>query len=243
MKKNEEIAFLTFRILMMVLKRKKLYQLFRCSVGGFSTKAISYVKWINYVNVGLNLRHSLNKILDQSRNPFFKAENYKELVKILINTSSIEDLYVKDNSKIQLLVTQHTNNLLHCCVEGIVDDFVTLERIGKETFETTCKILLGDDFVDETDKEIPDEAKRFIEAQREFIMSEKGRGIRFEDLTAHKSFLDFMKRKRISLNLEHLTENDIANSENLVAPRRNPWIFNPQDYVSFDIDTSLPFFD
>lgn len=192
--KNEDIALLTFKNLMMVLKNKKLYPLFRCTVGVHARKAISYSKW---VHINDNCWYGMQKTMDSKRNPFTNIDNYKRIVEVMTEMCHMDGEFPKENSKIQMLVTQHTNNLLHCSLEGIIDDFMTLETIGKETFDATCRAIFGNDFVDETEKEIPEEARRFIEAQREFMMSDKGLGIRFGEMGSHKAFLEFMKRKKI----------------------------------------------
>jgi len=195
--KNEDIALLTFKNLMMVLKNKKLYPLFRCTVGVHARKAISYSNW---AHLNDECWYRMQRMMDSKRSSFTNVDNYKQIVEVMTEMCHVDGEFPKENSKIQMLITQHINNLLHCSLEGIIGDFMTLETIGKETFDATCKAIFGNDFVDETEKEIPDEARRFIEAQREFMMSDKGRGIRFGDLGNHKAFLEFMKRKRFMPN-------------------------------------------
>ena len=224
----------------MVLKNKKLYPLFRCTVGAHASKAISYSNW---AHLNDDCWYGMQKMMDSKRSPFINVDNYKQIVEVMTEMCHMDGEFPKENSKIQMLITQHTNNLLHCSLEGIIDDFMTLETIGKETFDATCKAIFGNEFVDETEKEMPEEAKRFIEAQREFMMSDKGRGIRFGDLGNHKAFLEFMKRKMHSN--EFTIDNDrLINAINEdwnwdVRPLRNEnirWI----DEAYEDINTDLP---
>lgn len=146
-----DIALLTYRNLMSVLKENKLYVVFRVNVGKASGKTICYQYFIN----------------DAGRydNTFRSVSNYIDAINIIVGMSDGKEL--QSDKDIQLFVTNCTNTLIHNCIEPWVIHkklvkFSKLEDIGRETFDRTCKKIFGNDFVDETVDDIPMEARRMI---------------------------------------------------------------------------------
>ena len=58
-----------------------------------------------------------------------------------------------------------------------------------------CKEIYGDDFVDETEKNIPEEVKRLIDAQREYLECNGMADPR--GLTVDQRFIEFLKDRGI----------------------------------------------
>lgn len=175
----KEIRLLTFKMLMRVLKNHKVYPIFR-----------SFIKYNNKFDIYKNLNiRSINifnaKISNMGgENPFIYAQNVNDILSIM---ESLEKQMMNGhnrgdkNLKTQNLVMFHTNNLLHFCVERGVKDIRIMGVLGKEAFELTCKKILGDDFVDETEQPNNEDEPMV----REKPMS-RAEGIR--------QFLDEMKR-------------------------------------------------
>jgi hypothetical protein len=135
----------------------------------------------------------------QGDNPFcnaFNKENIFSTLRILLGN---DNMITKENNgdmgKVQMRITQLLNTLLHSCVEKTVGNFSEIERIGQETFDMICKQIYGDDFVDETEKNIPKEVKRLIDTQREYL---EGNGmVDPRGLTRDPRFIEFLKEKGI----------------------------------------------
>ena len=97
--------------------------------------------------------------------------------------------------KVQMRITQLLNTLLHSCVEKTVGNFSEIECIGQETFNMVCKEIYGDNFVDETEKNIPEEVKRLINAQREYL--ERNGMVDPRGLTGDPRFIEFLKERGV----------------------------------------------
>jgi hypothetical protein len=135
----------------------------------------------------------------QGDNPFASASNREDIFSILRLLLGKDNMITKENNvdmgKVQMRITQLLNTLLHSCVEKTVGSFSEIERIGQETFNMVCKEIYGDDFVDETEKNIPEELKRMIDAQREYL---NGNGmVDPRGLTRDPRFIEFLKKKGV----------------------------------------------
>ena len=135
----------------------------------------------------------------QGDNPFCSAANREDIFKILKQLLGEDNVItkdgIKDMGKVQMRITQILNTLLHSCVERTVNNFLEIEGIGQETFEMVCKEIYGDDFVDETEKNIPEEAKKLIHAQREYL--EHNGMVDPRNLTSDPRFIEFLKNKGV----------------------------------------------
>jgi hypothetical protein len=135
----------------------------------------------------------------QGDNPFCNAANREDIFKILKQLLGEDNVITKDSSKdvgkVQMRITQILNTLLHSCVERTVNNFLEIESIGQETFEMVCKEIYGDDFVDETEKNIPEEVKKLIHAQREYL--EHNGMVDPRNLTSDPCFIEFLKEKGV----------------------------------------------
>ena len=202
---KKEIAIKVYKNLMGVLKKRRLYHLFRCSMGVDNPNTINYPRFMG--------RDKYYMPSHRYDNPFLMVRNYLEAVRILTDMVQIDDESLNKDSKVQMLIVNYINNLLHYCLECYISDFIELEEVGKNTFEITCKDIFGDGFVDESEKEIPDNELKMLQAQREFMMSEKGRGIRPNELMNHNSFIEFLKRKKlINVGLTPHTDDNWENA-------------------------------
>lgn len=203
MKKNvnqKELILMIYKNLMGVLKNKKLYHIFRCNVGnGVDNLSIRYSTFYTFYHIKKRHGCDFNPFSSKpiNNNPFDCVKNLNELFNkmIEINDANDEDIPLMNSKKLQMLILQNINNLLHYCVENYVLDFSLLNEIGKETFDRTCYKLFGEKFVDITCDDIPDKTKTIMEAQMEFLSSPQGRGFRPDGLGANKKFLEFLKRK------------------------------------------------
>lgn len=223
---EKEIVLTVYKNLTRVLKNKKLYHIFRCAMGnGEGNLTIRYSSFYPFYYCDMNSAMAEPPGYTffrerTSENPFNKCRSVNDVLDKLLAMCEYE-LDSSDDKKTQMRILHHINNLIHYCIENNVRDFRMLESIGKETFDMTCKNLFGDKFVDKTEEEIPEDARRIMEAQREFLTSDEGRGFRPQELGSNKKFLEFLKRKKL-LNLSKPkmpSMEDIAKSHRLVMPR------------------------
>lgn len=193
---------MVFRCLCRVLKNRKMYHKFRCFVG-ICNKPINH---------NCDLTTNIYGILECMRpyvitaqetdNPFRHAYNKKGIFDILKASvgkeNEITNENYKDVGKVQMRISQFLNMLLHCCVERTVNSFSEIECIGRDTFEMVCKKIYGDDFVDETENCIPENVKRLIDAEREYI--ENNGMVDPRILARDQHFIEFLKSKGIKHN-------------------------------------------
>ena len=84
-----------------------------------------------------------------------------------------------------------------------------------------------------------------LQAQREFMMSEKGRGIRPNELMNHNSFIEFLKRKKlINVGLTPHTDDNWENAPLRMIDGRttNLWRSLDEDEERMDTYDSIDFY-
>lgn len=189
---------MVFRCLCRVLKNRKIYHRFRCFIG-VCDNSIYRHDLATSVYTMLESMQPYVRIAQQGDNPFCNASNKEGIFYILRELLGKNNIITKENNgdmgKVQMRITQLLNTLLHSCVEKTVGNFSEIERIGQETFDMVCKQIYGDDFVDETEKNIPEEVKRLIDAQREYLEGNGMVGPR--GLTGDPRFIEFLKEKGV----------------------------------------------
>ena len=189
---------MVFRCLCRVLKNKKIYHRFRCFIG-ICEKSIYSHDLTTSIYTTLKCMQPYVRDAQQGDNPFCSAANREDIFKILKQLLGEDNVItkdgIKDMGKVQMRITQILNTLLHSCVERTVNNFLEIESIGQETFEMVCKEIYGDDFVDETEKNIPEEAKKLIHAQREYL--EHNGMVDPRNLTSDPRFIEFLKNKGV----------------------------------------------
>lgn len=189
---------MVFRCLCRVLKNRKIYHRFRCFIGTCEKSIYSRDLTASIYGV-LECMQPYVRDAQQGDNPFCHAANKEDIFNILRQLLGKDNMITKENNedmgKVQMRITQFLNTLLHSCVERTVGNFSEVERIGQETFEMVCKEIYGDDFVDETEKNIPEDVKRLIDAQREYI--EGNRLVDPRALSMDPRFIEFLKEKGV----------------------------------------------
>lgn len=189
---------MVFRCLCRVLKNRKIYHRFRCFIG-ICDKSIYSHDLTTSVYAMLECMQPYVREAQQGDNPFCNASNKEGIFYILRQLFGKNNMITEENNgdigKVQMRITQLLNALLHSCVEKTVGNFSEIERIGQETFDMVCKQIYGDGFVDETEKNIPDEVKKLINAQREYL---EGNGmVDPRRLTRDQRFIEFLKEKGV----------------------------------------------
>ena len=189
---------MVFRCLCRVLKNKKIYHRFRCFIG-ICEKSIYSHDLTTSIYTTLKCMQPYVRDAQQGDNPFCSAANREDIFKILKQLLGEDNVItkdgIKDMGKVQMRITQILNTLLHSCVERTVNNFLEIESIGQETFEMVCKEIYGDDFVDETENNIPEEVKKLIHAQREYL--EHNGMVDPRNLTSDPRFIEFLKNKGV----------------------------------------------
>ena len=189
---------MVFRCLCRVLKNRKIYHRFRCFIG-VCDKSIYSHDLTTSVYAMLECMQPYVSDAQQGDNPFCNASNKEDIFSILRQLLGKDNMITKENNgdmgKVQMRITQLLNTLLHSCVEKTVGNFSEIECIGQETFNMVCKEIYGDNFVDETEKNIPEEVKRLIDAQREYL--ECNGMVDPRGLTGDPRFIEFLKERGV----------------------------------------------
>ena len=225
---------ITFRCLCRVLKNRKIYHRFRCFIG-VCDKSIYSHDLTTSVYTMLECMQPYVRDAQQGDNPFCNASNKEDIFSILRQLLGNGNMIIKENNrdmgKVQMRITQLLNTLLHSCVEKTVGNFSEIERIGQETFNMICKEIYGDDFVDETEKNIPEEVKRLINAQREYLECngmvnprELARDPRFMEFLKEMGVIDEHDRRRRPIGMMQPT------LERLEEPSNYSEWYRPTDY-------------
>ena len=191
---DRDLQILVFKYLCRVLKNRKIYHRFRCFIGNESVISPTKSPGIYYSSFRC-MRPIVSVALSQaSENPFFYATTIGD-----VNTAfeamlgKYDTIDEWDDGQVQSRITQLINTLMHCCVEKTVKDFRQLEDIGRETFNMVCRKIFGNNFVDETEKEMPDNIKKILEAQRMFMKNHDVDDPR--RLFGNKEFMNFLKQQ------------------------------------------------
>jgi hypothetical protein len=185
----------------MVLKNRKIYHRFRCFIGygGMGSKTVYSHDLTTTIYSNMNSMQYYVAEAQNGDNPFCHTASTEDIFKVLTMVVGDDNKITRENcrdaSKVQMRIMQYLNTLLHSCVERIVGGFADVERIGQETFNMVCKEIYGDDFVDETEKNIPEEVKRLIDAQKEYL--ECNRMVDPRGLTIDPRFIEFLKEKGV----------------------------------------------
>lgn len=148
--KNERdfIEYLTLKNFCRVLKKRKLYQIFRTSIGsiGRNTSTLNSVSrlYLSFAHKFVNLNtcglFSTSKTIDDVYEFMRKGEH---LIKPKPNSD--------EETKIQYRIVNALNQLLHETMESpLLRNIKLLSEIGDETFNMTCTELFGENFEDKT---------------------------------------------------------------------------------------------
>ena len=175
-KKDSYLAELVYNTLTKVLIQNGLYHNFMISVGykkscdENSSNNNPQNNVYAYLMLGFSpLDKKVYKVWNK-KNHFFYAKSKKVIID---NLSGLGKRLIgsdfDSNSKVQHRVTELINTLLHECLERNVNDFGVLEDIGQKTFNSVCEHLFGVGFKDETESELPNDAKEKIAAMKEYL--------------------------------------------------------------------------
>lgn len=144
---DKALAQITYKCMCKVLRKEKMYCQFRCFVGGATSVYRSFPSFERYEKIAIKT---------SNQNPFFRArtlnEFYCELTNALGNSTKINKNNNNNTALVQERIMQFINLILHHSVELFINNFLSLETIGEEVFNTTCRQIYGNDFVDETAK-------------------------------------------------------------------------------------------
>jgi hypothetical protein len=140
---EKDIDYLIFKNFTFVLKKHKMYPIFRCLVGTNTKNSVTSI----YLNMPSFSRVYARQIRD---NIFRNAGNFGMFIHIMKQTFN----GVKNESpeEIQRHVADSVNNLLHLFIEPQVRRFEVLEELGEEMFNLTCREFFGGDFEDKLPK-------------------------------------------------------------------------------------------
>ena len=144
---DKTLAQITYKCMCKVLRKEKMYCQFRCFVGGATSVYRNFSSFESYEKMAIKT---------SNRNPFFRVRTLNEFYCELINASGDSTKITNHNNNnaalVQERIMQFINLILHHSVELFINNFSALETIGQEAFNTTCRQIYGNDFVDETAK-------------------------------------------------------------------------------------------
>ena len=161
---EKEIQKLVFKTLCHVLVEKRLYHKFRCFIGHQNQCTVLYTSLRD-----LDRIFSFAQRRGSRDNPFINAATRKDVYTIMSNIG--EPLKPRNENNIAMIqnrVISLLNALLHGCVEGTASSIMEVENIGRETFNLVCEQIFGKDFVDETEKDVPENVKMMRQLQEEY---------------------------------------------------------------------------
>jgi len=213
---DRDLQILVFKYLCRVLKNRKIYHRFRCFIGEaprFYGLYYSFKCMQPIIGVALS---------QASENPFFRATTIDGIIiafEAMLGKYDTIDGW--DDGQVQSRITQLINTLMHCCVEKTVKDFRQLEDIGRETFDMVCRKIFGNNFVDETEKGLPDNIKKILEAQRMFMENHDGDDPR--RLFGNREFMDFLKQQGYLGDLRMKIEPPSRYEPRMTMDWDNPW--------------------
>ena len=192
---------MVFKCLCRVLKNRKIYHRFRCFIG-YGNISNMYIYNHDLTTTIYSSMNSMQRYVADAQNgdnPFYHTSNKEDIFKVLRMVVGKDNMITKENNgdmgKVQMRITQLLNTLLHSCVEKTVGNFSEIERIGQETFDMVCREIYGDNFVDKTENNIPEDVKRLIDAQREYL---EGNGmVDPRGLTGDPRFIEFLKDRGV----------------------------------------------
>lgn len=221
---DRDLQILVFNCLCRVLKNRKIYHRFRCFIGNGEDVITSTRRPCIYCLYSSFqcMKPIISMALYQaSENPFFRATTIDSVITafeaMLGKYDTIDEW---DDCKVQQRVTQLINTLMHCCVEKTVKDFRQLEDIGRETFDMVCRKIFGNNFVDETEKGLPDNIKKILEAQKMFMENHNVDDPRC--LFGNREFMDFLKQQGYSDNLRIKIEPPSRHEPRMEMDLENP---------------------
>lgn len=236
---DRDLQILVFKYLCRVLKNRKIYHRFRCFIGNGESIIQSTRKPCIYTHepciYGLYssfqcMKPIVNVALSQtSDNPFFSAATMDSVIAAFEAMLGKHDAIDEwDDGQVQSRITQLINTLMHCCVEQTVKDFRQLEDIGRETFDMVCRKIFGNNFVDETEKGLPDNIKKILEAQRMFM---ENYGV--DDprrLVGNREFMNFLKQQGYLDDLRITTPPLSRYEPPMTMDWDNPWGDDDNDW-------------
>lgn len=137
------VDFLVLKNLVRVVKNRKMFASFRCTIGLSEASSMSFV-----------YQSSINAMADSicangSDNPFKKCKTIKDILDVVNHNSNVV-MDVRNDASVQRRVVDSLNYLMHVLLERIVKDIRIIERIGEEVFNMTCEELFGKGFKDLT---------------------------------------------------------------------------------------------
>ena len=137
------VDFLVLKNLVRVLKNRKMFASFRCTIGINEKSNMSFV----YRLVKTAMDHSIRA--NYEKNPFKKCKTIKDILDVVANSAHVP-LDVTNDASVQRRVIDSLNLLMHVLLERRIGDIRQLERIGEEAFNMTCEELFGKGFKDLT---------------------------------------------------------------------------------------------
>ena len=219
---DRDLQILVFKYLCRVLKNRKIYHRFRCFIGHDMTAYGMYEYNLYSAFPCMKPIADMASSMGTSENPFFNTSTMEAVISVYESMLGQYDTIDEwDDGKVQQRVTQLINTLMHCCVEKTITDFHQLEDIGKETFDMVCRKIFGNNFVDETEKELPDNIKKILEAQRMFMENHDVDDPR--RLFGNREFMNFLKQQGYWDDLRIKTEPPSRYEPRTTTYWSNPW--------------------
>ena len=163
-----DLEYLVLKNFITVMKKNGMYPMFRCVVGTNTKNVVSSI---------YKRMHSFEKFYkNQSKeNVFANAGNIETFVKMMKETShggvNVEEYKVQAPAKLQQLIANTINMLLHIFVERNVRDIHVLENLGGQIFDMTCREVFGGEFEDMLPQPTPEMEKM---RQMHEMMSARG---------------------------------------------------------------------
>jgi hypothetical protein len=191
------VDFTVLKNLSRVLKNRKLFASFRCTIGICQQSNMSFA----YRLAKNAMARSFNA--NYENNPFKQCKSLKDLLDV-VNNSVRNPLDITDDASVQRRVIDTLNLLMHVLLERVVGDIRLIENIGEEVFNMTCEELFGNDFKDLT---VPPDVNMEV-VRKVGEMMRRGEKI---DLTPEmraeiEKFISFTRQKSMQNPMDYIDE-------------------------------------
>jgi hypothetical protein len=152
---KQDLEYLILKNFITVLKKNGMYPMFRCLVGTETKNVVTSI---------YKRMHSFEKFYkNQSKeNVFRKAGNIDTFVGMMkeVAHGGVGTNYKTDDpAQLQGLIANTINMLLHVFIERNVRDIHTLESLGGQIFDMTCREVFGGEFEDMLPQPTPEMEK------------------------------------------------------------------------------------
>jgi len=162
---SENIVKITVKCFLKVIKYKGFYPIFRCFVGHEAQNCgFNYSRRCSFPMLECLEPYVTMATMYAHKNMFYYAHSADEIGVIIIKTLPKYAMFFNDeatNEGIEKTVSYIVNTLLMNTIQLSTTNHKSMEQIGREAYNLSCKLIIGDSFVEETEEDTAKSIKEF----------------------------------------------------------------------------------